>query len=184
MRDLYSYSISVLRVAILFLTFSFGLWTVTKLNGFLLSEVESGELSETVRAIPISDAPDRDLHPLVIEYDCSVIGGDSSNAIFTATNVGSEIVYFNCTGDQSCQFDVVLTDAFSKSSSKVTAQAFARELAPGESAVLSVNVPLNRPLHDLFFSFRFGKNGWHRDDYASTGAEIYECNISTPPHEQ
>jgi hypothetical protein len=159
-------------------TLSIGIAVVFGFERLFLPVTELTSLEKFVEPVR-TWGPQVDLNneSLAVEYDCSLMGVDTLSAIFTVTHTGVEPISFDV-DELTEKFPARLTDASGELSLDVSAEATKRELLPGDSAWLWVDVPLDSSPFDFSFRYRFSNSLRTRTAFVSVGSQVksYTCN--------
>lgn len=114
---------------------------------------------------------------LAVEYDCSLMGVDTLSAIFAVTNTSVEPIIFDV-DELTERFPARYSDASGEISLDVSVAATKRELLPGDSAWLWVDVPLDDSPFDFSFAYSFVNSRRVGTAFVSVGRQVksYTCN--------
>jgi hypothetical protein len=154
--------------------FLIGVAAVDAIERILLPEAPMANLLNNVEPVEIQQRTwEKDLHPLEITYDCSSTDGNQTRAIFTATNVGSEPIYFDLTIDS--RYTAYFFDATGTSDRYVVVDISTKELAPGETQKISAKMPPGEKVYEYSLDYTAGSKHLRHRAFGSAGAAYWTC---------
>jgi hypothetical protein len=162
------------------LTFVVGIAVFAGLHALFLSEGEIAHLRDSVDEVEKGQFPRNwNAEPLAVEYNCSLMGVDSLDALFILTNNGSEPIYFTIDNRYGKSL-VHLSDASGKLNQDARADIYRRELLPGETVGLAVPVPLDGAPFDLSLRYQIGERLRSDSVFVSVPSQVksYTCGAT------
>jgi len=168
------WSKTVKYTSILCSTFIISLVSIWALDNYLLSSSEMSEISRSVDRIEVSELTGPFQAPLLVEYECSLMGRDSLFAVFRVTNISQDTIYFNL--DKNGKFEVYIFNAYDLGQN--ASAEIKNQILPEESTNLWVSVPVNSDQFDISIPYHRGDPSKSHSVIESVGQQIksYTCN--------
>ena len=172
------WSKTVKYTAILSSTFVLSLVCISALNNYLLSSIEMAAISSSVDSVEVNELINAFQSPLLVEYECSLIGRDSLDALFRVTNISHDTVYFSV--DENSKFQAYISNAYDLRQD--TSAEIKNQILPGESTTLWVSVPVDSDPFDISIPYNRGDPSKSHATFESVAQQIksYTCNAYSP----